>query len=393
MSNFKVLFQISGSIAAYKAAHVISRLMQNGCEVQTVATPSALQFIGPATLEGLTGKPVITDTFQNGHMMDHIHLARWADLVILCPATANSINKLAAGLADDFIGSLFLAYERNKPYLIAPAMNEQMLKHPATLKSLETLKSFGVEILATDSGLLACGEEGYGKLLDPDVILQKILSFKSQQGSKGSVLITSGGTREPIDSVRSITNTSTGQTAAQISEALSTQGYQVTYIKAKNAVSSPSAFQTIEFDTFQDLKIALESALRSHSFKAVIHLAAVSDFHVENASSTKIESQSNLQIQLKANPKLIDHLREWSKNKETFIVGFKLTSGAAEIERNEAVQKILQKNVVNAVVHNDLSEISKHEHRGLIYVSNEKKIDFKNKNELSEKLSNLLETL
>ncbi len=393
MSNFKVLFQISGSIAAYKAAHVISRLMQNGCEVQTVATPSALQFIGPATLEGLTGKPVITDTFQNGQMMDHIHLARWADLVILCPATANSINKLAAGIADDFIGSLFLAYEKSKPYLIAPAMNAQMLKHPATQKSFETLKSYGIEILETNQGLLACGEEGYGKLLDPDVILNKILSFKSPKESKGSILITSGGTREPIDSVRSITNTSTGQTAAQISEALSSAGYQVTYLKAKTAVPSPSAFHTTEFDTFQDLKQALESSLRSTEYKAVIHLAAVSDFHVANASANKIESQSSLQIQLNANPKLIDHLREWSKNKDTFIVGFKLTSGANETERNEAVQKLLQKNVVNAVVHNDLYEISKNEHHGLIYISKEKKIDFKNKYELSHKLTDLLETL
>lgn len=393
MSSFKVLFQISGSIAAYKAAHVISRLVQNGCEVQTVASTSALQFIGPATLEGLTGKPVITDTFQRGTMMDHIHLARWADLVILCPATANSINKLAAGIGDDFIGTLFLACERNKPYLIAPAMNEQMLKHPVTQKSLETLKSIGAEILETDTGLLACGEEGYGKLLDPDVILQKILSFKTPKESKGSILITAGGTREPIDSVRSITNTSTGQTASQISQALSAQGFQVTYLKAKNALSSPSAFKTIEFDTFQDLKTALENALRLESFKAVIHLAAVSDFHVENASAEKIESKPSLQIQLKANPKLIDHLREWSKNKDVFIIGFKLTSGASEVERNEAVQKILQKNIVNAVVQNDISEISKNEHHGQIYISEGKKLDFKNKFELSEKLTNLLETL
>lgn len=394
MSSFKVLFQISGSIAAYKAAHVISRLMQNGCEVQTVLTHSAAQFIGPATLEGLTGKPVITDTFQAGNMMDHIHLARWADLAILCPATANSINKLAAGIADDFIGTLFLAYEKSKPYLIAPAMNEQMLNHPATQKSLETLQSYGVEILGTNAGLLACGEEGYGKLLDPDVILQKVLSYKlASQPSKGSVLITAGGTREPIDSVRSITNTSTGQTAAQIADALSRNGYQVTYLKAKNAVTSSAAFNTIEFDTFQDLQRILHETLHAEYFKAVIHLAAVSDFHVANAISQKMESTDSVQLQLKANPKLIDHLKEWSKNKDIFVIGFKLTSSASEIERNEAVQKIFKKNVVNAVVHNDLSEITSHSHTGKIFTSAQNKINFTNKNELSKGLTDLLETL
>lgn len=393
MSKFRVLVQISGSIAAYKSAHVISRLVQAGCEVQTVASNSALQFIGPATLEGLTGKPVITDTFQPRHMMDHIHLARWADLAILCPATANSINKLAAGIADDFVGTLFLAYEKSKPYLVAPAMNEQMLNHPATQKSLQTLKSYGVEILETYAGTLACGEEGYGKLLDPDLIIQKILSYRAPKEVKGSILVTGGGTRVPIDSVRSITNTSTGQTAAQIVENLSQQGYQVTYLKAKNAISAMSSARTIEFDTFEDLQEQLEKELRSHSFKAVIHLAAVSDFHVKNAdSSQKFDSNNKLTLELDFNPKLIDHLREWSANKDIFVIGFKLTSGATATERNEAVQKILRKKVVDAVVHNDLTEITRDSHLGHIFTS-ENKVNFQTKRELSEKLNDLLGSL
>ena len=129
----EVLFQLSGSIAAYKACHVVSRLVQAGCAVQTVATRSALEFVGPATLEGLTGRSVATDTFAPGSLMDHIHLVRRADLIVLCPATANTINRLAAGIADDLIGTMFLAFDFGVPYVIVPAMNAAMYEHPATV--------------------------------------------------------------------------------------------------------------------------------------------------------------------------------------------------------------------------------------------------------------------
>ncbi len=168
----RVLFQLTGSIAAYKACHVISRLVQAGHEVQTVASRGALEFVGAATLEGLSGKPVFSDVFEAGRAMDHIHLARWADLAIVCPASASSINRLASGLADDVIGTLFLAYELGKkPYLLAPAMNHQMMAHPATRASLEKLSSWGVEVLETGRGNQACGETGEGRLLEPDELL------------------------------------------------------------------------------------------------------------------------------------------------------------------------------------------------------------------------------
>ena len=147
-----VLFQLSGSIAAYKACHVVSRLTQAGCDVQTVATDGALQFIGPATLEGLTGRAVATDTFEAGSQMDHIHLVRWADVIVLCPATANAINRLAAGMADDLIGTMFLAHDFTKPYVVVPAMNTAMYTHPATAASLERLRGWGIEILEPDAG-------------------------------------------------------------------------------------------------------------------------------------------------------------------------------------------------------------------------------------------------
>src|SRR5918995_607457 len=158
----RVLFQLSGSIAAYKACHVVSRLAQAGCDVQTVATDGALQFVGRATLEGLTGRAVATDTFEAGSQMDHIHLVRWADVIVLCPATANTINRLAAGIADDLVGTMFLAHDFTKPYVVVPAMNAAMYAHPATAASLDRLRGWGVEILEPDAGSLACGEIGPG---------------------------------------------------------------------------------------------------------------------------------------------------------------------------------------------------------------------------------------
>ena len=175
MSKGKILFQLSGSIAAYKACNTISQLSQEGYEVQTLATANALRFVGPATLEGLSGRAVFTDAYEAGRMLDHIHLAKWADLAILCPATANSINKLATGIADDALTTLFLAYELKKPYLIAPAMNQEMFRHPATQSAMVKLKEWGVRILGTEHGHQACGDVGPGRLLEPTRIYEEIL--------------------------------------------------------------------------------------------------------------------------------------------------------------------------------------------------------------------------
>jgi phosphopantothenoylcysteine decarboxylase/phosphopantothenate--cysteine ligase len=163
----RVLFQLTGSIACFKACELVSRLAKRGIAVQTVASAGALRFVGSATLEGLTGRAPFTDLYEPGRAMDHIYLARWADLALLCPATANAMNRLAAGLADDPIGALFLAWEiSKKPYLIAPAMNATMWDHPAARAARERLAAFGAEILPVGDGRLACGEAGEGRLLE-----------------------------------------------------------------------------------------------------------------------------------------------------------------------------------------------------------------------------------
>jgi phosphopantothenoylcysteine decarboxylase/phosphopantothenate--cysteine ligase len=178
----RLLFALTGSISCYKACHAISRLAQAGIEIQTIVTPAALRFIGPSTLEGLSGRPPLGDLWEPGRAMDHIELARWADLALVCPATAHTLARLAHGLADDLLGSIYLAWElRKKPWWVAPAMNHAMLAHPATQTNLRTLAEHGVRILPTGTGPQACGETGEGRLLEPEALVLQILA---QLGTK-----------------------------------------------------------------------------------------------------------------------------------------------------------------------------------------------------------------
>lgn len=170
MSKPRILLQITGSIAAFKAAALASQLVQDGYEVQSVLSEGARHFIGAATLEGLTGRTVLEDMFERGRALDHISLVDWADLLLVYPATANHITRLRAGLADDIIGCLFLANNFLKPYWIAPAMNSHMFAHPAVADAVATLEGWGCRILPTGEGRMACGTVGYGRLLEPDQV-------------------------------------------------------------------------------------------------------------------------------------------------------------------------------------------------------------------------------
>lgn len=387
MTGRRILFLMSGSIAAYKACHVISRLVQKGHEVEVVASPWALEFVGAATLEGLTGRPVHQEMFGTGAYMSHIHLDRWADLVIVCPATANTINKLANGIGDDLLTTVFLAHDFSKPWLIAPAMNSKMYHHPITRESVRKLTQMGCKILETASGVLACGEIGDGKLLDPELLLLAIETELESSKAKSAVaealtspsqldkspsrtatpapriLITSGGTEEPIDRVRSITNISTGETGKVLADVFSGLGYQVTLLKSQSALGprrSRPGLEVKEFRTFQDLKSSLEESLRNQPYDAVIHAAAVSDYHVESqAKEGKIESSADeIMLKLKRNPKLLDELKNWSKNKKVKIVGFKFTaadsSPESQMDRTARIDRIARSGAVDYLVTNDL---------------------------------------
>ncbi|MEE6250174.1 MAG: flavoprotein [Bdellovibrionota bacterium] len=173
----KILFQLTGSIACYKSCDLISKLVQLGHDLQIVASKDALRFVGEATLEGLSGKRVFTDIYEEGKMMSHIHLNEWADIVILHPATANTINAMAAGISTNAISSLFLSFPFTKPYIVFPAMNHKMLSHPATQCSLDNLKEMGVLVTKTGEGNLACGEIGGGRLLETPEALELLKEY------------------------------------------------------------------------------------------------------------------------------------------------------------------------------------------------------------------------
>ena len=372
-----VLFQLSGSIAAYKACQVISRLTQAGCDVQTVATASALQFVGPATLEGLTGRAVASDTFASGSHMDHIHLVRWADIIVLCPATANTLNRLAAGIGDDLVGTMFLAHDFTKPYLVVPAMNASMYEHPATTASLAQLRDWGIEILEPDAGSLACGEIGPGRLADPDVILAEILQrLRTPAASGRRFLVTAGGTKAPIDGVRAITNTSTGATGAAIAEHLARRGHDVTLLHARDAVvPAADSITRQEFSTFADLDALLRDTLAGGGFDAVIHLAAVSDYDVDHVvvdgesrpadATGKLDSGGSMEVHLRKNPKLLPEIKAFAGDDDLVVVGFKLTNGASAEERAAAIKSVAAG--TELVVHNDVSEMSADHHPATIY--------------------------
>ncbi|MBI4802545.1 MAG: flavoprotein [Elusimicrobia bacterium] len=172
-----ILFQLTGSIACYKACNVVSRLAQEGFSVKTICSVNALKFIGKATLEGLTHNPVHVAAFEEKFALEHVEIVKWLDLAIICPATANIINKLAAGIGDDYISTTFLAFDFSKPYLIAPAMNKNMYSHPATVKAVKTLEGWGVKVLGTGVGYQACGDTGAGRLLEPEEIYGKICEY------------------------------------------------------------------------------------------------------------------------------------------------------------------------------------------------------------------------
>lgn len=365
----KILLLMSGSIACAKASGLVSAWAKAGHEVRVAVTRSVAEFLGHATLEGFSGHPVLSDPFAPGQVMDHIHLARWADIVVAAPATSNLINKFAAGIADDAVTSLWqAAYGQDKPMFIVPAMNTHMWQYPATRESVRRLESWGIRVLPTGTGDLACGEYGEGRMLEPDDILAQVgAAFPGREAAAGKrILVTAGGTREPIDSVRYIGNLSTGRTAAALTDALTRKGHRVTWLGAGQALRPRFAAHEETYVTYADLEASLRRLLASQPFDLVVHAAAVSDFSVERIESqgqsstvadAKLPSSSGLTLHLRPNPKLLDQLRGWSQNPDVQVIGFKLTDSADPQRQLEAIERLLGKAGVNAVVHNDLNEM------------------------------------
>ena len=297
----KVLLGVTGCIGAYKAAEILRGLQKAGVEVRVVMTQHATEFVQPLTFEALSGRPVIVGMFDRPDysVIEHIAVAREADLLLVAPATANIIAKFAHGLADDFLSTVYLS--NTNPVLLAPAMNVEMWSHPATQANLQILRDRGVMFADPGSGYQACGEVGVGRLAEPAEIVERALSIISSAEQDGdlsgeSILITAGPTVEDLDPVRYITNRSSGKMGYALAEAARKRGAKVTLISGPVKIAPPSGIELVSARSTRDMFDAVMSRLPAASI--FIGCAAVADFRPANVSGQKIKKQGRKTITL-----------------------------------------------------------------------------------------------
>ena len=325
----RILLGVTGGIAAYKAADLTRRLMEAGAEVQVVMSEGAKHFVGAATFQALSGKPVrdsLWDAQAEGHM-GHIELARWPDLILVAPATADVIARLAQGRADDLLTTLVLATDR--PVAVAPAMNRLMWANPATQANVATLVARGVRILGPGAGFQACGETGEGRMSEPTEIREALARHFSQGVLSGvRAVVTAGPTREPIDPVRVITNRSSGKQGYALAAALARLGARVTLISGPTNLAAPPGVTRVDVESAQQMcDASLAAASGADLF---IGTAAVADYRAAQVAPEKIKKKSDaLTLALTRNDDILVRVR--AAHPALFIVGF-----AAETEKLEA---------------------------------------------------------
>ena len=349
LSNKRIIVGVTGGIAAYKSAEIIRRLQDRGADVRVVMTPGAEEFIRPLTMQALSGHPVhcglLDEKAEAG--MGHIELARWADLLLIAPATADFIATMVHGRADNLLAAIYLA----TPALVAvaPAMNQGMWRHPASLDNVEKLNQRGVTIIGPDSGIQACGDTGPGRMEQPDTIINQasdMFTSKSLQGKK--VVITAGPTREALDPVRYISNHSSGKMGYALATAALDAGANVVLISGPVNLSIPERCQYLSVISASDMLLAsLEYAKKADIFIAT---AAVADYRAVSIAENKIKSDSDvLTINFEKNPDIVSTVA--TANESLFVVGFAAESTDVE---NYAKGKLKTKGL-NAIIANDIS--------------------------------------
>jgi phosphopantothenoylcysteine decarboxylase/phosphopantothenate--cysteine ligase len=349
LKNKTIVLGITGGIAAYKAADIASKLTQAGAKVETVMTEAATKMITPLTLRNITRRPVVTDMFEmaSEYSVEHIALAEAADVVLIAPATANTISKLAAGIADNMLGCIVLA--TRAPVIIAPAMNDIMYQNSVTQENIGKLKARGFTVIEPEYGRLASGKMGKGRLPETSKIIEVIeraLGQKKDLDGK-RIVVTAGGTREPIDPVRHIGNRSSGKMGYALAEAARDRGAEVTLIAANVSLNEPGGVEIIQVKTAVEMKKAVTVAVKKAD--VLLMAAAVADYQPEVIARSKIkkESAQNLTLKLVKTPDIL------SEVKGKFIkVGF-----AAESENIIAnAKKKLEQKKLDMVVANDITE-------------------------------------
>ena len=345
-----VLLAVTGSIAAYKMANVASMLKKLNCDVHVLMTENATNFINPITFETLTGNKCLINTFDRNFQfnVEHVSLAKLADVVLIAPASANVIAKLAYGLADDMLTTTVLACNCKK--IVSPAMNTNMYRNPIVKDNIQKLKDYDFEIIEAASGLLACGDIGEGKLPSEELLVEYIIkSLAYEKDMEGlNVLVTAGPTREAIDPVRYITNHSTGKMGYEIAKVCSYRGANVTLVSGVTSLKKPTFVKTIDVVSAKDMFDAVKSNF--HNQDIVIKAAAVADYRPKNVSDQKIKKKDdNMSIELDRTDDIIKYLGE-NRKEGQFLCGFSMeTENMVENSRLK-----LEKKKIDMIVANNL---------------------------------------
>ena len=344
LSRRRILLGVSGGIAAYKAAYLARRLIEAGAEVRVIMTEAATEFLGTATMAGITGSPVTTAFWATDESVSpHTDLARWADLIVIAPATTATIARLASGLSDDVLVATVTA--STKPLVVAPAMHTEMWEYPATQRNISQLAADGAIIVGPASGDLAGGDVGSGRMEEPEVIVEAIAATLSGSLTGVSVLVTAGGTREPIDPVRYIGNRSSGKMGHAIANEAARRGAKVTVVTTSKLPLNPG-IEVVEVETAQEMADAVASVAPDVAVMA----AAVADFRPSRSASGKlVRADGPPDLKLEPNPDILKTVAE--REVRPFLVGFAAESGSLD----RAIDKAQRKGV-DLLVANDVSK-------------------------------------
>lgn len=391
----KIVLGITGSIAAYKACYLIRGLIKQGAEVQVVITPSGKEFITPLTLSTLTGKPVVSEFFdrRDGSWHSHVQLGLWADAMVIAPASASTIGKMANGVADNMLITTYLSMKA--PVFVAPAMDLDMYAHPSTQKNLDTLRSYGNHIIEPGTGFLASKLEGKGRMEEPEKIIEVLDNFFQEQTDlKGKkILITAGPTYEKLDPVRFIGNYSSGKMGIALAEECACRGAEVELICGPVSIktSHPNIHRTDVESAAQMYKAATEAFPNAN---AAILCAAVADFTPANVADNKIKREGNkLTLELTPTQDIAKALGEMKKENQV-MVGFALETND---EENHAKEKLQKKNLDFIVLNSLQDDGAGFQHNTnkvtLIDKAGEEKFPLKSKKEVAKDIVNKLVTI
>lgn len=376
----KIVLAIPGSIAAVECVKLARELIRHGAEVHAVMSENARKIIHPYAMEFATGNPVVTEITG---FIEHVELAgeheNKADLVLVCPATANTISKIACGIDDTPVTTVVTTAFAHTPIMIAPAMHSTMYDHPVVKDNIEKLKKLGVEFIGPRF------EEGKAKVASTEEIVYRVIKKLHPKTLEGRrVLVTAGATREYIDPIRYITNASSGRMGVAIAEEADFRGAEVTLIRTRGSVSSFVENQ-IEVETVEEMLAAIENGLKARRYDVVVLAAAVSDFRVKEKAQRKIKSGKSLTLELEPTPKIIDRVKELQP--DAFLVGFKAETARSEEELVNAARKQIERAGSDLVVANTLNAFGSEENE-VILVGEDfvKKLPRMGKRELAERL-------